>query len=122
MLRIHHAVFPSVFVFAMQVMPQTTTEPPVIPPDQSAKIYALYSAVIDHPRLSHSDTATKYLIEDSTGFRPDPSPAGCLTTSSAYRSSFEEILATFAAHKSDSFRLERKFALSKPYEMLTLLK
>jgi hypothetical protein len=83
MLRIHHAVLPSIFVFAMQVMPQTTTEPSVIPPDRSAEIYALYSAVIDHPRLSHSDTATKYLIEDSTGFRPDPSPAGCLTTSSA---------------------------------------
>ena len=46
---IHHAALPSIFVFAMQLTPQTTTEPPVIPADQSAEIYALYSALVDHP-------------------------------------------------------------------------
>jgi hypothetical protein len=115
---IHHAALPSIFVFAMQLTPQTTTEPPVIPADQSAEIYALYSALVDHPKLSHSDTATKYLIDNSTGFKPDTSPGGCVTPTPAYRSSFEEILAAFAAHKSDSFRLERRFTLSKPYEIL----
>jgi hypothetical protein len=114
----HRAIFPSIFALAMQVTPQAATEPPVIPADQSAEIYDVYSALIDHPKLSHSDTATKYLIGNSTGFNPDPSLAGCVTPTSAYRSSFEEILAAFAAHKFDSFRLERKFTLSRPYEIL----
>jgi hypothetical protein len=118
MSGLHHAILPSIFAFAMQVTPQAATEVPVIPGDHRAEIYALYSAVMAPPKLSHADAAKKYLIENSTGFKPDPSPAGCVSPPPAYRSSFEEILAAFAAHRSDSFRLERRFTLSKPYEIL----
>ncbi len=118
MPRICHAVFLSAFVFASEARPQGATAPSVIPADQSADIYGIYSAVIGQIKLSHTNTATKYLIENATGFSPDPSPVGCVTPPAAHRRSFDEILAAFAAHKSDSFRLERKFAISKPYEIL----
>ncbi len=118
MPRICHAVFLSAFVFASEARPQAATAPSVIPADQSADIYGIYSAVIGQIKLSHTNTATKYLIENATGFSPDPSPVGCVTPPAAHRRSFDEILAAFAAHKSDSFRLERKFAISKPYEIL----
>jgi hypothetical protein len=118
MPRIRHAVFLGAFVFATEARPQAATTPSVIPADQSAEIYAIYSAVIDQLKLSHKNTATKYLIENSTGFAPDPSPAGCVTPPAAYRRSYDEVLAVFATHKSDSFRLERKFTISKPYEIL----
>ena len=106
-----------VFAFAIPLFAQSS-QPQAIPSDRSDAVYTIYSAVVNAPALSHPDTSKKALIEDSTGFKPDPSPLNCLNHPPSYRSSFEEILMDFSAHKSDSFHLERKLTLTKPYELL----
>lgn len=82
-------------------------------------MYAVYSAVLAAPRLSHTDDNSKYLIAALAGaIRRFNDPAECIRVRPGYEAKFNQALSDFAKHKADQFRLERAFSISKPYELL----
>ena len=90
-----------------------------VPPDRQADVYAVYSAVLAAPRLSHTDDNSKYLIAALAGaIRRFNDPAECIRVRPGYEAKFNQALSDFAKHKADQFRLERAFSISKPYELL----
>lgn len=90
-----------------------------LPADRRADTYAVYSAVLASPSLSHPDTNAKYLIRDVTGNVMESDLRSCVAVSYWYRASFAELVADHAQHSKERFKLERAFSIAKPYELLS---
>ena len=108
------------FVSALAFGQQPNKSIPPIPTDRRADAYAIYSAVLARPSLSHPDKNEKYLIEEFSGFTREEqnAPQKCIGVPEPYRTSFAELLADRAAHSGARFRLERAFSISKPYDIV----
>ncbi len=98
---------------------QDKPEPAAIPVDVATDVYAIYSAVLNPPKLSHKDDGQKYLVLNVTVAKPFSEPEKCIQPPAAYRAGFAEIVDDYLKHRNDSFRLERKFTMPKPYEFVT---
>jgi hypothetical protein len=88
----------------------------------SAETYAVYSAILAHPPLSHQDTNTKYAIADSALFSRDKitTPNGaCAEIPQVSSASLAEIVFDYEQHKDTPVRLKRAFSLVKPYVLLS---
>ena len=92
---------------------------PTVPADRRAETYAIYSAMLAHPSLSHPDNNGKYVVDELSGFAMENEPKSCITVPDAYRSSFAELLADRSEHYLERFRLERAFKIIKPYDLVT---
>lgn len=88
-----------------------------LPKDRSEDSYAVYSAVLEKPTLSHPNINRKYLIQDTTRLGEDD-PHGCIRVPANYAAKFDEMLAEYSQYKEDRFQLERKFQVDRPYELL----
>lgn len=97
--------------------PQKQENAKPIDPKSAADVYALYSLVMQPPRLSHTDGNQTYLIADSTSAGMNPAP--CIQVDPQYQKPFDEILAEYAANENDVYRLDPSFKASKPYKLLT---
>jgi hypothetical protein len=92
-----------------------------VPAERRADTYAVYSAVMASPRLSHPDDNKKYLIEDVSG-NPGFDVGGqepCIRAPEAYRERYAEVLADRATQVRIRYHLERELQIDKPYEILT---
>jgi hypothetical protein len=92
-----------------------------VPAERRADTYAVYSAVMASPRLSHPDDNKKYLIEEISG-----NPAmemkdqtSCIRVPDAYRERYTELLADRETQVRARYRLERAIQIEKPYVLLT---
>ena len=85
-----------------------------IPKDRSEDSYAVYSAVL----ASHPERDPKYLIEGTTGLR-DSTPRTCVRVPANYAAKLDEVVADYVQHDAETFQLERKFEIDKPYELLS---
>jgi len=92
-----------------------------VPRDRSDDSYAVYSALLKTPRLSHPNSNRKYLIEDITTEANviESTPRTCVHVPPAYAAQFEEVLGEYDQLKGERFRLERKFAVDRPYDLMT---
>ena len=111
--------FSAAIVLSVLAAAQNKHEPVVIPAEIAADSYAIYSAALNPPKLSHRDENQKYLVVDVTTSKPFRDPQSCVQPPPSYREGFSEIAADYLKHENDSFRLEPKFSMSKPYEFLT---
>ena len=95
---------------------------PPVPADRRADTYAVYSAVLAHPSLSHPDDNKKYVIEELSGAMSgarETDPGSCVVVPEDYRAAFTEVLADRSEHHEELFRLERAFTIPKPYDLIT---
>lgn len=83
--------------------------------------YAVYSTVLRHPVWDHLDNDRILLIEDTTGetYGGTGEPAQCIHAPAAEQKRLEELLADYAAHKSETWKLAPRFTISRTYRMLT---
>jgi hypothetical protein len=89
-----------------------------LPKDRSDDSYAVYSAVLANPKLSHPNENRKYLIEDTT-VADGAGPRNCLRVPENYSAQLEEILAEYERLKAERFRFERNFEVDRPYDLIT---
>jgi hypothetical protein len=92
---------------------------PAVPADRRADTYAVYSAVMAHPRLSHPDNNEKYLVQDSSGGSWENEPKLCITVPDAYRAAFAQLLTDRLQNSKERYRLEPAFKISKPFALIT---
>jgi hypothetical protein len=102
----------------MLVIGPLVAQTKMLPKDRSEDTYAVYSAVLAHPKLSHSNENRKYLIEDTTAV-DDASPGKCLRVPEKYSAKVEENLAEYEQYKAERFQLERKLEVDRPYDLIT---
>jgi hypothetical protein len=109
--------FVSAFAFGQE--PKKSIPP--IPADRRADAYAIYSAVLARPSLSHPNENEKYLIEEFSGLAMEEStdPQRCIGVPEPYRTRFAELLADRAAHSEARFQFERAFTSPKPYDLIS---
>jgi hypothetical protein len=92
-----------------------------VPDERRADTYAVYSAVMAHPSLSHPDVNLKYLIVDLSDFAGEHElQESCFLIPESYRANFSELLADRSQHSRERFRLERALAAPKPYDLITV--
>lgn len=92
---------------------------PTIPGDKRVDAYAVYSAVLSRPALSHPDNNQKYLVMELSGAPREQDPTTCVAPPQSYRSAFDELLADRNGQHDARFRLERAFDITKPYELVS---
>jgi hypothetical protein len=92
---------------------------PAVPADRRADTYAVYSAVLAHPRLSHPDNNEKYLVQQVSGISMENEPQSCITVPEASRAAFAELLADRLQISREHYRLERAFKIPKPFDIVT---
>jgi hypothetical protein len=107
------------WMFLLAFGQESKKEISTIPADRRVDTYAIYSAVLAHPSLSHPDNNEKYLIEELSGYSRENDPSSCITPPESYRASFVELLTDRSEHSSERFRLERSIKISKPYDLVT---
>jgi hypothetical protein len=90
-----------------------------VPSDRSADTYAVYSAVLAHPSLSHPDGNEKYLVQEVSGEVRENEPQSCISVPEPYRTSLAEVLADRMQVYEKRFLLERAFKIPKQYELIT---
>jgi hypothetical protein len=90
-----------------------------VPAERRTDVYAVYSAVLLRPSLSHPDDNRKYLIADVSGTPGESDPALCITVPETHRAAFAELLADRNEHSLKRFRLDLAFNILKPYDLLT---
>jgi len=90
-----------------------------VPADRRADTYAVYSAIMAHPSLSHPDNNEKYAIAELSGALSETDPGSCIVVPESHRAAFAELKADRSGHHEDHYRLERAFNSPKPYELLT---
>ena len=88
-----------------------------LPKELSEDSYAVYSAVLAKPQLSHPNYNREYLIHDETGLGEDK-PGACIRVRADYTAKMEKILAEYSQYKAERFQLERKLEVDRPYELL----
>ena len=89
-----------------------------VPVDRRADTYAVYSAVLNHPSLSHPDNNEKYLVRDWSDVSMEKEPGNCIEVPEAYRVAYSELLQDRNEHRK-AFLLERAFEIAKPYNLIT---
>jgi hypothetical protein len=94
-------------------------ELPRVPEERRADTYAVYSAALSRPTLSHANTNLKYLIFGATGLVREGSTESCVRPPAARQGALREIARESARLRNAAFRLDRALTLSKPYELLT---
>ena len=95
------------------------TPAPAVPADRREDTYAIYSAVLAHPRLSHPDSNEKYLVLDASGISMENDSKLCIAVPDAYRAAFTELVADRSLNSSEHFRLEPAFKIPKPFSLIT---
>jgi len=88
----------------------------------SAETYAVYSAILADPPLSHRNVNTKYAVADTILLSKDRigAPASAWAqTPRVSRESLAQIASDFEQHKNSPMPLKRAFSLSKPYVLLS---
>jgi hypothetical protein len=91
-----------------------------IPADRRADVYAIYSAVLSPPQLSHVDNNEKYLVKELSGTSfLELEPVNCIRVPPKYRAVFSELLADRDQQGHQRYRLERAFKIAKPYDLIT---
>jgi hypothetical protein len=99
---------------------ETKKEVSPVPVERRADTYAIYSAVMARPSLSHPDNNEKYAIAELSGLATEEKGLeSCIAVPEGYRAAFAELQADRTRHREDRFRLERAFNIPKPYEVLT---
>jgi len=93
--------------------------PPPVPAERRAPVYAIYSTVMAHPKLSHPDDNKKYLIVETSGVGQETDPSACAALPDGYREAFAELLKDRDEHRKDRSQLERAFSIDKPYELIS---
>jgi hypothetical protein len=106
----------SVALLASGQEPKKVAEP--VPADRRADTYAVYSAALNHPSLSHPDDNEKYLVRDWSDDSMEKEPGNCITVPAEYRLAYSELLQDRSEHRKP-FLLERAFEISKPYDFIT---
>jgi hypothetical protein len=92
---------------------------PTIPAERRADTYAIYSAALAHPSLSHPDNNQKYLVRELSGYSMENEPRDCMTVPEEYRAAFAELLADRLQLYREHYRLEPAFKMSKPVDLVT---
>jgi len=90
-----------------------------IPADRRADVYAIYSAVLSPPHLSHVDNNEKYLVMELSSTSMEQDPFNCIQVPPEYRAAFSELLADRAERGHQRHRLELAFKIAKPYDLIT---
>jgi hypothetical protein len=88
----------------------------------SAETYAVYSAILAHPPLSHEDTNTKYAIADTVLLSNDKigTPNGaCVDIPQVNSAKLAQVISDFEQRRNTPVHLKRAFSLSKPYVLLS---
>ena len=88
----------------------------------SAETYAVYSAILMIPPLSHLDQSKRYGIVETTLTAHDRIGAphrACSAIPQVSSESLAQIDSDFEQHKNTAVRLKRAFSLPKPYVLLT---
>jgi hypothetical protein len=88
----------------------------------SAETYAVYSAILAHPPLSHQDTNTTYAIADTTLLSNDKigTPAdACVGIPQVSSANLAQVISDFEQRRNTPLHLKRSFSLSKPYFLLS---
>jgi hypothetical protein len=90
----------------------------IVPADRRLDTYAVYSAVLAHPSLSHPDNNQKYLVLELSGVPMEKNPATCTVVPVAHRAAFAELLQDREKYQT-RFLLERAFRIAKPYDLIS---
>jgi hypothetical protein len=88
----------------------------------SPETYAVYSAILAHPPLSHQDTNTRYAIAATALLSNDNigTPAGaCLHIPQVSSANLAQVISDFEQRRNTPVHLKRAFSLSKPYVLLS---
>jgi hypothetical protein len=88
----------------------------------SAETYAVYSAILAHPPLSHQDTNTTYAIADTALLSNDKigTPAdACVGIPQVSSANLAQVVSDFEQRRNTPLHLKRSFSLSKPYFLLS---
>ena len=96
--------------------PEKTAQ--AIPAERRVDTYAVYSAVLAHPALSHPDDNQKYLVVELSGIPMEKDPRMCTVVPEVYRAAFSELLQDRERYQNQ-FLLEHAFTIPKPYELIT---
>lgn len=91
---------------------------PTIPASRRADAYAVYSAVLARPSLSHADDNEKYVVVEVSGVPMEKDPEGCIIVPEAFRARFAELRAD-RGQQRERYHLERAFNITKPYDLVT---
>jgi len=88
------------------------------PETNSSETYAVYSAILSPPPLSHEDRSAKYAITDTTATAEFFGDGLCIPQN--YKpESFAQIKSEYEKRKNIPVPLKRAFTLRKPYIFLT---
>jgi hypothetical protein len=98
---------------------EPTKSPTAVPADRRADTYAIYSAALAHPNLSHPDNNQKYLVRELSGYSWEGELRLCITVPDAYRAAFAELLADRLQLYREHYRLEPAFKMPKPFDLVT---
>jgi hypothetical protein len=86
----------------------------------TAEMYAVYSAILAHPPVSHGEPVLQYAIAETTMPVKDRTPTtACTEVPRINADSLAEVQSDFAQHNSFPMRLKRAFSLPKPYVLLS---
>lgn len=88
----------------------------------STETYAVYSAILANPPLSHHDDNTMYAIRDTilaSQDRIEAPKTACAEIPEVSSESLAQIVSDFEQHKNAPVRLKRALSLSKPYVLLS---
>lgn len=110
-------LFASARMLAFGQEPPNEVRP--VPAERRADVYAVYSAVLLRPSLSHPDDNRKYLIADMSGVAEESDLAPCTTVPEEHRAALAELLADRNEHRLKRFRLDPGFKILKPYDLVT---
>jgi hypothetical protein len=89
----------------------------IVPADRRLDTYAVYSAVLAHPSLSHPDNNQKYLVLELSGVPMEKNPGTCTVVPAAHLAAFSELLQDREKYQT-RFLLER--AVRSPSRMTSL--
>lgn len=100
---------------AVLAIPQSPTSSSATVADPDA--YAVYST---HIRRAYAHCKQTLLIQETTGatYGVDE-PGKCIHAPVAEQQRMQEVLADYAAHKNEDWKLEPRFTIEQPYHLLT---
>ena len=107
--------------------PPQPPPPPQSPPiaaNRASDSYAIYSLLVPHVTNANpsSSREQRVAIADTTvniaDVQPATEPESELEPAPGSDRSFQEALQDFRAHREESFQLQRRFKLDRPYELL----
>jgi len=82
-------------------------------------VYAVYSVLLQDTESGLARSNDTYLIDEITGtFYPELDPRVCQGFEQRHKQAVAEVMADYAARKSDRARIEARFDAGKPYKLV----